>query len=113
MKSNLKVWRWDAFQELVELERARVNRYGRCTTSLLTIRFENLSKIYTELGRQAKEVSQEVAKAVSGFVRSSDAFCARHEALFFILLTETPMEGAWRDCRIGRIYEGGLLKIIC
>ena len=19
---------------------------------------------------------------------------------------ETPMEGAWRDCRIGRIYEG-------
>jgi hypothetical protein len=83
----------DVFDLLVDLEQARIQRYGKSRSCTVQVRLEP-SDLSSRLGASAAKTYSELAKILSEMTRTSDAVTVRGEAFFEVYLPETATDGA-------------------
>lgn len=113
LESELRLWSLEKFEDFLEIERARIERYKLSTSSLVLMEFKGLDNLYVDLGRKADEIFKELSRVLKSVLRTSDLITARNESVFMIILTETAQENAGRaveriESGIESLLEGSL-----
>lgn len=103
LESELNLQGYDTFGAFFRLERARIARYHKSTSSLLMVSLADLDQVYLEAGARAKEIFGELGQLFRAVLRDSDVLTARSESVFVILLTETDVTSA--DRALERLRE--------
>jgi GGDEF domain-containing protein len=83
-----------AFRQFLEKEIERIKRYEKAQSSLGMIALGELEKVYLRLGDQAADIFAELSAIIRSALRDSDIIASMSDAVFFILLVETPDAGA-------------------
>lgn len=102
--TSLGLWSFEALKRFVEVEAARIERYGRSESSIVVLHFTNLSDLYIQLGQQAERIFNELAQVLKSVLRKSDLIAASGESTFVLVLTETTPSHA--EIAIERIEHG-------
>ena len=107
LESELNIQGYDSFGAFFRVERARIARYRRSTSTLLMVSLADLDEVYLAAGARANEIFGELGQLFRAVLRDSDVLTARTESVFVILLTETDVENGRRALERleGRITE--------
>jgi len=104
LDAELHLYSSNAFRDFFNVEAARINRYKVTSSSLAMIQFRDLDQLYIKLGSRAQEVFAELSTIFKTVLRQSDVITARNESIFFVIMTETKKEHAYRA--VERLREG-------
>lgn len=96
LRRRVQVFEYGIFKSLIEVEAARIDRYGVSKSSLVVLSLEGIEHAYAELGQRAREVFEELTRTFNTVLRRSDLLTARNDSLFLALLTETGTDDARR-----------------
>ncbi len=91
---DLNVIEFDAFSKMVDVEKARIQRYKISTSSVMVVEVGAFAKAMAMLGQRSIELYQELAHIFSLALRTSDVITTRGQSLFVSLLVETGVEPA-------------------
>lgn len=89
---ELNVVDFEAFTKIVDVEKARIERYKLSKSSLLVVQIGAFAAAMAELGQRSMELYQELAHIFSLGLRTSDVISTRGQSLFVMLLVETAEE---------------------
>ncbi|MEJ2638900.1 MAG: diguanylate cyclase [Desulfosarcinaceae bacterium] len=84
------------FRQFLAKEIGRIKRYGKSQSSLAMFAIGELEEVYLRLGDRAKEIFEEISTVIRAVLRDSDVIASLTDAIFLILLVETPAAGAQR-----------------
>lgn len=82
------------FKQILGKEISRIQRYGKPPSTLGMFAIGELEQVYLRLGERAKEIFEEISTAIRAALRDSDVIASLTDAIFLILLVETPAAGA-------------------
>ncbi|HEC28593.1 MAG TPA: hypothetical protein ENI65_03280 [Gammaproteobacteria bacterium] len=103
LDSELRLYSINAFHDFFHVEAARISRYKISSSSLAMIQFRDIDQLYIKLGGRAQEVFAELSAIFKSVLRQSDIITARNESIFFVIMTETKKQEAYRA--IERLQE--------
>jgi len=103
LDSELRLYSINAFHDFFHVEAARIRRYKISSSSLAMIQFRDIDQLYIKLGGRAQEVFAELSAIFKSVLRQSDIITARNESIFFVIMTETKKQEAYRA--IERLQE--------
>jgi GGDEF domain-containing protein len=85
-----------AFRQILANEISRIKRYAKPPSTLGMFAVGELEQVYLRLGDRAGEIFEEISAAIRALLRDSDVIASLNDAIFLILLVETPAAGAQR-----------------
>jgi len=94
LKENINIIDHDAFQRMVEMEVARIERYKHTQSSVVVLDLKGLSEALVRLGERGIDFYHDIAAAFVAELRISDAMTIVGRSKVTILLTETDAAGA-------------------
>lgn len=109
LDTHLDLWEFDALKRFIQVEAARIRRYGLSESAVIVLHFTNLSDLYVQLGQQVARVFGELAQLLKSVLRQSDLIAARGESTFILVLTETM---AYQAERIIERIEQGIAELM-
>jgi GGDEF domain-containing protein len=94
LTERMQVVEMDTFKVFLEVERHRIQRYGKSDSSLIYFSILNLGGMHQELGDQARTVFSQLSDIVASALRDSDVVSPLNDSTYLALLVETPLKGA-------------------
>jgi hypothetical protein len=87
------------FRHFLAKEIGRIKRYDKPSSTLVMFAIGELEQVYLRLGERAKEIFEEISAVIGAVLRDSDVIASLSDAIFLILLVETPEAGAQQAMR--------------
>jgi GGDEF domain-containing protein len=100
----------ETFRHFLAKEIGRIKRYGKPHSTLGMFAIGELEQVYLRLGDRSKELFEEISTVIRAVLRDSDVIASLSDAIFLILLVETPAAGAQRAMERLETAVADLLK---
>lgn len=84
----------DTFKVISDMEKSRIQRYKKSTSSVGVLNMENIAQAFGLLGSSAvSELISEISAEIQKTIRTSDTVSFLNDSTLILLFTETPHDG--------------------
>jgi len=96
LNENIDILPLQIFKKFVDIEVKRANRYKKTVSSLVCLNLENVNQIYKTANdiMTLKNIFSDLVDIIRNFLRTTDLITSFNDIKYYILLVETPQNGA-------------------
>lgn len=103
LKTQMSLYSLEEFNAFLRVEKSRIDRYKKSTTSIAVIHLNGLDNVYETLGKRTEQLFNELSVIFKSVFRESDLITALNESVFLVIMTETSVKNA--ELAISRLNE--------
>ena len=103
LRTQMDLYSLEEFNAFLKIEKSRIERYKKSTTSIAVIHLNGLDNVYEKLGKKTEQLFNELSMIFKSVFRESDLITALNESVFLVIMTETHVQNA--ELAISRLND--------